>query len=340
MKGRRQSVQGGFARAPSPSQAPSPSKGFLPFNRNNPSRDGRPSPSPRASSNNLRESPAPDNRLSSLAESPPMRSPVSQTNGHSNNAIPDTNFISDAVSGRTSSHVPNGSASSNLPDLSDVQPPAGPPPSHLRAAGASKDSEGFSVPAPMTDAISQAEQDAAAESDTHQLKLDIKNEPIQDQDADSQAALSNVTNTLRSAVTPNRKAGTVRGRRDVRNTIFVPSSSLNVNSPETNYPPSPGIATGRAAALAALSSGEPNAAQAASDTTSIRSGHSLTNHASVKHVDSHEPGLNASVIETVSMTYEKGVVISSKINGEIALIHNAIDDVPSAGKRDGKLSVS
>ncbi len=314
---RRQSIHGGFGRAPSPN------KGFMPFGgRNTASRDGRPSPSPRASSNNLRDSPAPDNRLSSLAESPPPLSPVSQTNGNTNNAHPDSNFIARTFDS-TPSHAPNGSTSSNLQDLSDVQPPPGPPPSHLKAA-AERDSEGFSVPAPMNDPISQAQQDAASEGDQPQFKLDIRNEPIPEQDADAQAALSNVANTLRSSTTPSRKAGTVRGRRDVRNTIFVPSTSnsLDVISSDSHYPPSPGIATGRAAALAALSSGENVAAPSASDTTSIRSGHSLTNHVLAKHMESHEPGLHASIIETISVTFENGSAKSAKINGEIALVYN------------------
>ncbi|KAH7313014.1 Muniscin C-terminal mu homology domain-containing protein [Rhexocercosporidium sp. MPI-PUGE-AT-0058] len=317
---RRQSIHGGFGRAPSPN------KGFMPFGgRNTASRDGRPSPSPRASSNNLRESPAPDNRLSSLAESPPALSPTSQTNGHRHDNDPDSiNFITSNFDGSSTSRATNGAPVSNLPDLSDVQPPPGPPPSHVKSMAENKDAEGFSVPAPMNDPISQAQQDAALEGEQPQFKLDIRKDPIPEQDADAQAALSSVANTLRSSTTPSRKAGTVRGRRDVRNTIFMPPmpTSLDVASPDNQYPPSPGIAPGRAAALAALSSGEHAGPPTASDTTSIRSGHSLANHAVVKHTESHTPGLHASIIETVSVTFENGVVKTSKINGEIALVHN------------------
>jgi F-BAR domain only protein len=194
---------------------------------------------------------------------------------------------------------------------------------------AQKDSEGFNVPAPANDPISQAENEAALDNDQPQFKLDIRKEPIQEQDADAQAALSNVANTLRSTqlATPSRKMGTVRGRRDVRNTIYVPpsDSSLGVASPESYLPPSPGISTGRAAALAALSSGD-HAPPTASDTTSIRSGHSLTNNALVKHAEMHQPGLNASIIETVSATFENGETKTSKISGEIALVHNKRED--------------
>ncbi|KUJ16982.1 uncharacterized protein LY89DRAFT_646059 [Mollisia scopiformis] len=318
---RRQSIHGGFGRAPSPN------KGFVPFGRGTSSRDGRPSPSPRTSSNNLRESPPRDNRLSSLAESPTATSPTKQTNGTAPDSHAGSSFIADSVAGRSSA---NGPSAADIFDMSDVQPPPGPPPSHLKAVPElQKDSEGFSVPAPMNDPISQAESDAALENDQPQFKLDIRKEPIPEQDADAQAALSNVANTLRSASiqTPNRKAGTVRGRRDVRNTMYLPSASnsLDVASPDSNIPPSPGITAGRAAALAALS--ENHGAPSVSDTTSIRSGHSLTNHATMKHADMHEPGLNASIIETVSASFENGETKSMKISGEIALSHNPSDDL-------------
>jgi hypothetical protein len=189
---------------------------------------------------------------------------------------------------------------------------------------AQKDSEGYTVPAASNDPISQAEHDAAQESEQQQFKLDIRKDPIPEQDADAQAALSNVANTLRSSqmATPNRKAGTIRGRRDVRNTIFVPSAnSLDVGIAENPLPPSPGIATGRAAALAALSSND-QVGPTGSDTTSIRSGHSLANHTMVKHADMHQPGLSASIIETVSAVLENGEIKTTKISGEIALAHN------------------
>lgn len=304
----------------------------LPFtsSRSSASREGRPSPSPRSSSNNLRETPAQDNRLSSLAESPPAVSP--RTNG-TNGFTSASPMGNDGAPSGDVSNGPNGSA--DIYDVSDVQPPPGPPPSHLKPSNEiQKDSEGFNVPAPLNDPISQAQNEAGLDSDQPQFKLDIRKEPIQEQDADAQAALSNVANTLRSnqLVTPGRKVGTVRGRRDVRNTIYVPQpeSSLTVASPDTYIPPSPGLNTGRAAALAALSSGE-NVPPSASDTTSIRSGHSLTTAATVKHPEMHQVGLNASIIETVSVSFESGVTKVVKIAGEIALNQN---------KGDGDFSVS
>ncbi|RDW79550.1 hypothetical protein BP6252_04188 [Coleophoma cylindrospora] len=324
---RRQSIHGGFQRAPSPN------KMFSTFSRNTSSRDGRPSPSPRTSSNNLRESPGPHNRLSSLAESPPAMSPTGEPirgmpNINGTNGTKNESYGSDSFPAMTSSAGPNGVGDV---DVSDVPPPPGPPPSHVKAE-AEKDAEGFSVPAAMNDPISQAQAEAAEAGEGTGFKLDIKNEPIQEEDTDAQAAVSNVTNALRSTtLTPSRKAGTVRGRRDVRNTIYVPNE-LALPIVDKDIPPSPGITPGRLQALAALSGAE-NAPPPASDTTSIRSGHSLANHVS-RHPDMHQPGLNASIIESISASFINGVASEVKINGEIALTYNPIDDVDTSNESE------
>ncbi|ESZ93347.1 hypothetical protein SBOR_6274 [Sclerotinia borealis F-4128] len=307
---RRQSIHGGFARAPSPN------RGFSSLNRNSNSSSGQPNLSPHTSSNNLRESPSQDNRLSALPESPSNRDTL-QPNGNSNGIGQESLNVSDMVRPATS----NGVSSLGMIDLSEVEPPPGPPPSHFQET--QKDSEGFSVPAAMNDPISQALQEAN-EHNEPQFKLDIRDQPIPEQDADAQAALSNVANTLRSSqlTTPGRKIGTVRGRRDVRNTVYVPSPNLEVGSIENNLPPSPAFTPGaaRAAAFAAISE-HGHGAPSISDTNSIRSGHSLSNNAVVKHADMHRLGLNASIIETVSATIENGVARTIKVGGEIALIY-------------------
>ncbi|APA13736.1 hypothetical protein SS1G_07570 [Sclerotinia sclerotiorum 1980 UF-70] len=309
---RRQSIHGGFARAPSPN------KGFSTINRNSNSSSGRPNLSPHTSSNNLRDSTSQDNRLSALPESPSNRDTL-QPNGNSNGVGQESLGVSDMVRPATS----NGVSSPGMMDLSEVEPPPGPPPSHFKET--QKDSEGFSVPAAMDDPISQAQQEAQ-EHNEPQFKLDIRDQPIPEQDADAQAALSNVANTLRSSQMPTsaRKVGTVRGRRDVRNTVYVPSPNLEVGSIENNLPPSPALPPGaaRAAAFAAISEhGHGHGAPSVSDTNSIRSGHSLHNNVVVKHGDMHHPGLNASMIETVNATIENGTVKTVKISGEVALIY-------------------
>lgn len=302
----------------------------MPFGRGSSgSRDGRPTPSPRASSNTLQESH--DNRLSSLAESPPNMSPTTATNG-TNGVTPETSHLSDSLPVRPKTSGANGTSMGSLSSFSELRVTAsGPSP---QAQDVKTDAEGFSVPPPQLDPISQAQQEAAQETEQPQFKLDIRNEPIPEQDADAQAALSNVANTLRSSqlVTPNRKAGTVRGRRDVRNTIFVPSTSTMPSNPELTQPmpSSPSFLGGRNAALAALSSSEHRTAPSVSDTTSIRSGHSLTNHAPVKHAEMHNVGLNASIIEHMSASFENGIIKTSRIAGEIAFTHikSTDDDAP------------
>lgn len=65
----------------------------------------------------------------------------------------------------------------------------------------------------------------------------------------------------------------------------------------------------------------------ASDTQSIRSGRSLSSSASatVKHPDLHEPGLNASLVETVSAWFEQGNVTKAMVIGQVALAFNPVD---------------
>jgi hypothetical protein len=330
---RRQSVHGSFQRAPSPS------KGFAalsPFGgRNLSSREGRPSPSPRASSNNLRESPSRDNRLSALAESPTSpryNTQTSQaerrisrdvTNGDLNGTLADPSLNT------------NGNLNKELPDLSDVQPPPGPPPSQQRPSEPTRqDSEGFTVRSAANDPISLAQQEASDAGDQQQFKLDIKNEPIQEEGPDAQAALANVANTLRSTTlqTPSRKAGTIRGRRDVRNTIYVPSPETSdlSKSIESSIPPSPQPHSNtRAGALATLSSEHSNV----SDTQSIRSARSLTSNPQHKHPDMHEPGLNSSIIETVNAYFENGLIKTATVIGELALVYGqAAESNPLTGK--------
>ena len=62
----------------------------------------------------------------------------------------------------------------------------------------------------------------------------------------------------------------------------------------------------------------------ATDTQSIRSGHSLGSVVAVtpKHAQMLQPGLNASIIETVSTSFQNGEAVKAMIVGEIALRHN------------------
>ena len=74
-----------------------------------------------------------------------------------------------------------------------------------------------------------------------------------------------------------------------------------------------------------------------SDTQSIRSSNSLGNAVQFKHPDLFEPGLNSSVLETVSAEFEAGQIKSAKVNGEIAFSFNPTDPTGRQGKSAKKI---
>ncbi|KAI0889150.1 Muniscin C-terminal mu homology domain-containing protein [Annulohypoxylon maeteangense] len=314
---RRQSIHGGFGPL-------SPAKG--PFGRNIKSAHGI---SPRASSSNLGDS---TNRLGSLVEDPdtidtPSRASRASeareksindgTNGMGRDGP--TDVVPPGTATSTTSHV-NGTS---LADIADVPPPPGPPPSQKEPE---KDSEGFSVPAPANDPISQAQREAAAQEAEQLFRLNIQKEPVAEEDPEEKkAALSNVANSLSAMGAPARRMGTVRGRRDVRNTIYVPAPVSEGSMAETPIPFAPTLQTisSKPAGVATLASEASIAGT--SDTQSIRSGNSLSSIVHVKHPDMHEPGLNSSIMETVSANFENGQVQAVKVNGEIAFSYNASD---------------
>ncbi|KAI1201360.1 Muniscin C-terminal mu homology domain-containing protein [Nemania serpens] len=311
---RRQSIHGGFGQL-------SPAKG--PFGRSSKSSHGL---SPRASSSNLGDS---TNRLGSLAEDPdttpsePFRTSetVEKASHDGTNGVGRINST-DAVrptTGTTTTSQVNGSGGAL--DPLDVPPPPGPPPSQREPE---KDAEGFSVPTYSDDPISQAQKEAAAQESDHAFKLSIQKEPVAEEDEEAKkAALSNVANSLSAMGAPARRVGTIRGRRDVRNTIYVPGPVSENSASSAVTPPIPSIFS-RATGLSTLTSEASIAGT--SDTQSIRSANSLSSVVPAKHPEMHQPGLNSSLMETISATFESGVVKSVKVNGEIALSFNPGDD--------------
>ena len=312
---RRQSIHGGFGQL-------APPKGFGSFSRNLGSSHGQ-TLSPRASSHNLTDS---QNRLSSLAESPTTERPVTGVSPRTPHE--GTNGISDHVSrdGATGKQpsILNGTAE----DIFDAPSPSAPAASQNKEEP-SKDADGFTIPPAMNDPISQAQKEAAADEADQFFKLSIHKEPIAEEDHEAKkAALSNVANTLTQMGIPSRKSGTIRGRRDVRNTIYMPSLPVSESS-ENPFPTSPAAPTVTPVMPRPTpSSTFASEASHASDNQSIRSGTSFGGVSSysvarVRHPDMHGPefgpGLHSSIIETVSAVFEDGVVKSAKINGEIAL---------------------
>ncbi|CAN9472886.1 unnamed protein product [Alternaria alternata] len=260
-----------------------------------------------------------------------------------NGTIPESSAEADAP-GAVNGTTP---AQESIPELKEPLPP---PPVIETQPEPEKDSEGFSVPPSALDAISEAEREAGlAQNEGNpppQFKLDIRNAPIQEEDGDADAATANLVNTLRAQAAQPKRSSTLRGRRDVRNTIFVPNPATPELQSIGEVPPlptsesgpasGPGSATFPAPAIPPQPTSPafkpPHRAllsedHATSDTQSIRSGRSLSSSASttIRHPDLHEPGLNASLVETVSAWFEQGNVTKAMVIGQVALAYNPVD---------------
>ena len=205
------------------------------------------------------------------------------------------------------------------------------------------------------DSISRTQQEApSSQNDDVGRNLTIRDKPIQEDESENQQALSNMASQLRMQAQTSgvsRPQGSVRGRRDVRNTMFMPSMppqetpSSTTEQRSTTTIPEGTVATGVAAGAAAggmaiaadgvsdLASPIKQApspapiledrapASAISDTTSVHSAQSLSG--GVQHPDLTSPGLNASIIETVNTWFSPdGNVDKSFAVGEIALAYN------------------
>lgn len=306
---RRQSIHAGsFGRSGSPS------RGFSSLGPPPRSRDGRSAPSPRASSSNLRESTRQNSSLGAVAESPRA----------SRQLPPKESSTSEVADEATNAHRNVNGDSTGDKDLIDTAAPSGSPPPQLDGSNVihtNRDAEGFSVPLAANDPISQAQKEAANENEsTPAFKLNIAQQAIKEEDADAQAALSSVANTLRSASipAPTRKLGTVRGRRDVRNTMYIPAPEAVLPDPQRSPGGNAGASSpssqgaGRAANLAA------SVGELSSSADSIRSSTSAGGY-HVKHPEMTSPGLNSSIIETVNLLTENGEIKNASVIGEIAL---------------------
>ncbi|KAL9606619.1 MAG: hypothetical protein Q9179_000205 [Wetmoreana sp. 5 TL-2023] len=300
-------------RPPSPEKRSRPRFGAL--RRGTSSKNMQAIPSPDEEAMPLPSSPPQPVRSQTVAASPSPPEPR-RTNGRVNG-----DAIQPAPTRLSSLPVANGIPPGNAPD--DEEPQMAPPPT-AEVAQKQRDTEGFNVAPPALDEISRAQQEAAAsEPEPPQFKLDIRSEPIHEEGLDAHSVLSNMANTLRAQAqqipTP-RKPSATRGRRDVRNTVFVPSPQTP-DIPGFSEPPVPSQNT--------FSSGKANSSSSeapqGSDSHSIRSAHSVSSLAQTpaKHPELTEPGLNASVVETVSAWFSSGQVTKAVVIGELALAHNA-----------------
>ncbi|KAL2433834.1 hypothetical protein ABEF95_010934 [Exophiala dermatitidis] len=164
----------------------------------------------------------------------------------------------------------------------------------------------------------------------------IRDKPIQEDESEAQRAMNTMANQLRTQAQHsglNRVQGSVRGRRDVRNTMYVPSQTDGLAGlPSVSASPSapaisiPGSLSTPENVLAsplqrpAHSSIIHEEHGVNSDTTSIHSSRSLTGP--TQHVDLHEPGLNASIVETVHSWFTETGISKSFVLGEVAFAYN------------------
>jgi hypothetical protein len=114
----------------------------------------------------------------------------------------------------------------------------------------------------------------------------------------------------------------------VRHTMYVPPPNLpesGTDSPISGLAASPTLApsTSKGSAIAALASEASIAGT--SDTQSVRSGNSLGGGNHPQHAQMTAPGLNSSIIESVSAVFEDGVIKSASITGEVAFVNNPSD---------------
>ncbi|EME80794.1 uncharacterized protein MYCFIDRAFT_204076 [Pseudocercospora fijiensis CIRAD86] len=278
-------------------------------------------------------------------------------------SIPSTNGIGSVTSPTAPSLTPSFANVGHQGDLADLVPPkpAQPvAPTYLPVAEPRRDSEGFSVPPQHLDPISQAQAEAemGGEVQQPQFNVNIRNAPIEEEGGE--AALASMAGKLQAPPPNARRAGTVRGRRDARNSTIVstygppgdsapeqliqppPEASMSnlVQSPSGSFSPtgssntafspfSPGAVTSPL-----QSSVVPLASDHTGDNQSIRSGRSQQSTAShgMKHPELVEQGLNSSIIETVSARFEHGQVVSSSLVGEIALAYNPANFSTSLGQ--------
>ncbi|KAG2415172.1 hypothetical protein HFD88_006363 [Aspergillus terreus] len=199
------------------------------------------------------------------------------------------------------------------------------------------DSEGYSERPQTMDEISRAQREAAGMEEPS-INLTIRDQPIFEDEDQAKQAMDDMANQLRMQAQQSgirRNVGTLRGRRDVRNTVFIPNSpamgtEASVVTPTSEVPMPTSPAVPKHVASPSTATDE----HALSDTTSVRSSHTLHSIAGpVSHPELHEPGLNASIIETVNAWFTEGEVTKSFVVGELALAYNGTLGAPLENTR-------
>ena len=178
-------------------------------------------------------------------------------------------------------------------------------------------------------ASSEPSSTGAPVADDSARNFMIRDKPIEEDQTEAEQAMNSMANQLRSqaqSVPVNRVGGSVRGRRDVRNTMYVPSGTEILPSTARTPPPMTipeNTASPENTLASPLQRPPPIAAlhdeHLTSDTASMTSSRSL---AVPTHPDLHDPGLAASVLETVHSTFTESGISKSFVLGEIAMAYN------------------
>ncbi|KPI43625.1 uncharacterized protein AB675_6658 [Cyphellophora attinorum] len=233
-------------------------------------------------------------------------------------------------------------AASSRDNLANQTIPESPPPqarvngtSETCISGVHNENPPPPSPPPAAAAVSQLPpalqpQNTGTESEDGSRAFAIRDQPIKEDESEAQNALSSMANQLRmqgqtSGI--NRVQGSVRGRRDVRNTMFVPAGvDIFAQSGLPAPPQSPPLPTSNSTTELASPIQPPRQKSIledhpiGSDAGSIHSSHSLAMPGA--HPELHEPGLNVSIVETVNSWFNETGITKSMVTGEIALAYN------------------
>ncbi|EFQ97846.1 hypothetical protein MGYG_00882 [Nannizzia gypsea CBS 118893] len=204
------------------------------------------------------------------------------------------------------------------------------------------DADGYSQRPDIEDEITRIQREAAAVDDSG-INLTIRDQPIPEDESEAKQALNQVANTLRLKAKQSgaaRGPGTVRGRRDVRNTVFFPQAPLpGAGHNDENPLPALNLATSINSETPEMPRNEALPGKAIQedhmpDNTSIHSSqtlHSLSGP--ITHPELSEPGLNVSIVEKLTVMLSEGMVTKSLVVGELALAYNnntSEEDIPDS----------
>ena len=204
-------------------------------------------------------------------------------------------------------------------------------------------SQGFtSSPVPSNDDLLTGD-DSSLNQGKSKLNLAMTSAPIMESEADRQAAMEKMQQTLQATPLqqPTRRATNARGRRDVRNTVFAPANGESPAQNDFMAPLSPPIDSSPS-----MSFGMP---RSASNANSFIAGAptTLARQVSASSIGSNNPfdspglptrsqipsgsGLRAAISETINVLIRDKTVRRLQINGEIHLSLRGSDAQPLQG---------